>query len=47
MIYKHLKLQEIKERIEQQMAYPGTIKVTVIRETRITDIANDLMPLFK
>ena len=31
--------REIKERIEQQMAYPGTIKVTVIRETRATDIA--------
>ena len=31
--------REIKEKIEQQMAYPGTIKVTVIRETRATDIA--------
>jgi len=31
--------REIKDKIEQQMAYPGTIKVTVIRETRATDIA--------
>ena len=31
--------REIKEQIEKQMTYPGTIKVTVIRETRATDIA--------
>jgi len=31
--------RQIKEEIEAQMAYPGTIKVTVIRETRATDIA--------
>ena len=29
----------IKEKIEQTMSYPGTIKVTVIRETRATDVA--------
>ena len=31
--------REIKERIEEQMAYPGTIKVTVVRETRAEEIA--------
>lgn len=31
--------REIKEKIEAQMTYPGTIKVTVIRETRASDIA--------
>ncbi|MGA0351173.1 MAG: ribonuclease Y [Acholeplasmataceae bacterium] len=29
----------IKEQIESRMTYPGTIKVTVIRETRATDVA--------
>ena len=31
--------REIKERIEAEMQYPGTIKVTVIRETRATEEA--------
>jgi len=31
--------RQIKEQIEQRMTYPGTIKVTVIRETRATDTA--------
>ena len=31
--------REIKEKIEKEMQYPGTIKVTVIRETRVTEEA--------
>ena len=31
--------REIKEKIEAEMQYPGTIKVTVIRETRATEEA--------
>src|SRR5690554_351691 len=31
--------REIKEKIENTMSYPGNIKVTVIRETRATDVA--------
>ena len=31
--------REIKEKIESQLQYPGTIKVTVIRETRATEEA--------
>ena len=31
--------KELKEKIESQMQYPGTIKVTVIRETRATEEA--------
>ena len=31
--------REIKEKIEETMQYPGTIKVTVIRETRATEEA--------
>jgi ribonuclease Y len=29
----------IKDQIENNMTYPGTIKVTVIRETRASDVA--------
>ena len=35
----HKIAREIKEKIEKQMQYPGTIKVTVIRETRVTEEA--------
>ena len=31
--------REIKEKIESEMQYPGTIKVTVVRETRAEEIA--------
>ncbi|MFA5692046.1 MAG: ribonuclease Y [Acholeplasmataceae bacterium] len=31
--------RKIKEKIEKNMTYPGTIKVTVIREKRATDVA--------
>ena len=31
--------REIKEKIENNMQYPGTIKITVIRETRAQEEA--------
>ncbi len=31
--------REIKEKIEAEMQYPGTIKVTVVRETRACEEA--------
>lgn len=38
-ITSHKIAREIKEKIEETMQYPGTIKVTVIRETRVTEEA--------
>ena len=35
----HKIAREIKTRIEQEMQYPGTVKVTVIRETRAQEEA--------
>ncbi|QWB99371.1 ribonuclease Y [Mycoplasmatota bacterium] len=35
----HIVAKEIKNEIEAKLSYPGTIKVTVIRETRAEDIA--------
>ena len=31
--------REVKEKIEENLQYPGTIKVVVIRETRATEEA--------
>ena len=31
--------RDIKEQIESEMQYPGTIKITVIRETRVQEEA--------
>jgi ribonuclease Y len=30
---------EMARRIEKEMAYPGTVKVNVLRETRAIDVA--------
>lgn len=38
-ITSHKIAREIKEKIEKEMQYPGTIKVTVVRETRVTEEA--------
>ena len=35
----HKIAREIKEKIEKEMQYPGTIKITVIRETRVQEEA--------
>ena len=35
----HQIAREIKEKIESELKYPGTIKVTVIRETRAQEEA--------
>ncbi len=35
----HLLAHDIKERIENEMTYPGQIKVTVIRDMRVTELA--------
>ena len=31
--------REIKDKIESELTYPGQIKVTVVRETRVSEIA--------
>ena len=36
---KQAKLEEIKEEIEKTMKYPGTVKITVVREIRAQEEA--------
>ena len=35
----HKIAREVKEQIEANMKYPGTIKITVVRETRVSEEA--------
>jgi ribonucrease Y len=35
----HFLARDVAKRIEQEMVYPGQIKVTVLRETRATEYA--------
>jgi ribonuclease Y len=35
----HFLARDVAKRIEQEMVYPGQIKVTVLRETRTTEFA--------
>ena len=35
----HLLAYDVKKKLEQEMDYPGNIKITVIRETRAVDYA--------
>ena len=35
----HRVAREIKEKIEETLNYPGTIKITVLRETRVQEEA--------
>ena len=37
--HAHVLAREIANKIEEQMTYPGQIKVNVIRETRAVDYA--------
>ena len=38
-VESHKVARDIKNRIEEELQYPGTIKVTVIRETRAIEEA--------
>ena len=38
-VMSHKIARDMKEKIESEVQYPGTIKVTVIRETRVTEEA--------